>query len=108
MDAFGRKQATWLPYWKNQEVVTTDSNDTKVSLYSRGAEGLVAVVSNLGKEPREVTARLNLEALKLSGTLSAYDILNEEESDFPADGVIVRLLNPLEFRILWIRPSGMQ
>ncbi len=105
MDAFGRKEATWLPYWKNQEVVTTDSNDTKVSLYSREAEGLVAIISNLGKDSREIQVRLNLEALKLSGTLAAFDILREQETPFPADGVITQVLGPLEFCVLRIHPA---
>lgn len=106
MDSFGRHQATWLPYWRNRDVVTTDSNDTKVSLYSRDGAGLVAIVSNLGKEPREVQARLNLEALRLTGALTAFDIINEHESAVPQDGVIVQTLGPLEFRAFWIRPAG--
>jgi len=106
MDAFGRQQATWLPYWRNQDAVTTDSNDTKVSLYSRGAMGLVMILSNLGKDAREVQARLNLQALQLGGALTALDIITEEESAVPADGVITQELDPLEFCVLWIRPAG--
>ena len=100
------QQAQLVALLEEPDAVTTDSNDTKVSLYSRGAMGLVMILSNLGKDAREVQARLNLQALQLGGALTALDIITEEESAVPADGVITQELDPLEFCVLWIRPAG--
>jgi hypothetical protein len=106
MDLFGRKQAKWMPCWANQDVVSTDSNDAKVSIYSRGEDGLVAIVSNLGKDPREVQASFNLKALGLPETFAAWDILNEREIPIAPDGVIKQNLQPLDFRAIWIKPKA--
>lgn len=103
MDRFGRKQARWLPYWSNQEYVSTDSAETKVSLYSRGEDGLVAIVSNLAEKPREVEVRLNRQALGLPENLTAWDIVNEHDMPLTAEPGIRQSLNPLEFRAIWIR-----
>ena len=108
LDRFGRKQAKWLPYWENQDFVVADSNDTKVSLYSRGKDGLIAIVSNLGKDPRDVQVRLNLKALGLPEALAARDILNEEEVTLTPDGAIQQKLNPLDFRVIQIGPPESQ
>jgi len=103
MDLFGRKQAKWLPYWNNQDYVTTDSNDTKASLYARGKDGAVIVFSNLGKENRTVQVRLNLKRLELPETLNARDIVNECPVSISPEGGIEQTLKPLEFRAVWIK-----
>jgi hypothetical protein len=105
MDLFGRHQAKWMPYWENRQWVTTDSNDTKVSLYSRDEEGLVAVISNLGKEARKVQAHFNLKELGLPESLTARDIINEQDVALTVDGSFEETLNSLDFRVVWIKPK---
>ncbi len=106
MDEFGRHQAAWLPYWNNEDAVTTDSGGAKVSLYSRGSQGVVAVIANLAREPRVVQVRLNLENLQLSGELSAWDVISERDIGVTAEGVIQQRLNSMDFRVIWVRPTG--
>jgi hypothetical protein len=104
MDRFGRKQAKWLPYWNNQDYVATDSNDTKASLYTRGKDGVMVIVSNLGKDPRDVQVRLNLKSLGLPGGVSARDVLNDQEVPITQEGAIQQKLNPLDFRVIKVAP----
>jgi hypothetical protein len=104
MDEFGRHQAKWLPYWNNRDAVTTDSDNTKVSLYSRGGKGVVAVMSNLAGDPRDVQVRLNLQNLQLSGELSVWDVISEHDVSLSAEGLIEQKLNPLDFRVIWVKP----
>ena len=71
MDDFGRKRATWLPYWDNEKYVTTDAPEVKVSLYNRPGQGVMAVISNLGRDQRQAQVTFNLAALKQSQALAA-------------------------------------
>ncbi|MFH0795444.1 MAG: glycoside hydrolase domain-containing protein [Candidatus Omnitrophota bacterium] len=89
MDEFGRKQAEWLPYWKNKEYVTVNSGSTDVyvSLYRHPKNGVLAVVANLGTGNTKVKIQLNLQNLKLKGKLSAYDKLEFCDNN-TYDGVI--------------------
>jgi hypothetical protein len=84
--------------------VTTDSDNTKVSLYSRGGKGVVAVMSNLAGDPRDVQVRLNLQNLQLSGELSVWDVISEHDVSLSAEGLIEQKLNPLDFRVIWVKP----
>ncbi len=102
METFGRHEAQWHPYWDDQKFVQTDGNDTKVSLYTRGKQGVVAVVSNLGQERRTVHATLQLDALGLSGTLEGKDVVNECAVPISGDGGISFDLNALDFRVVLI------
>lgn len=106
MDEFGRHQATWQPYWSNANAVTTDSENTKVSLYSHSGKGVLAIMSNLAGEPRDVQVRLNLENLQLSGELSAWDVIAGRGITVTADGLIKQRLNALDFRVILVKPTA--
>ncbi|MFN3077821.1 MAG: glycoside hydrolase domain-containing protein, partial [Alphaproteobacteria bacterium] len=49
-DEFDRKGAEWLPYWKNARYVKAEPEGVFVSLYRHPKNGVLAIVSNLGKE----------------------------------------------------------
>jgi hypothetical protein len=78
MDAFGRDKARWLPYWKNSDLVRPEHEAVKVSLYTRGKEGALLVVSNLSAEARTATVELNLKRLGLSAGAKAINARTSE------------------------------
>jgi hypothetical protein len=75
-DAFGwGDDVAWLPYWKNQDLVTLAPADPNVvcTLYRRPGKVLAVVMNNTDAE-RDVTVTLNLEKLGLpAGTATALD-----------------------------------
>ncbi|NPV08743.1 MAG: LamG domain-containing protein [Anaerolineae bacterium] len=78
MDAFGRKEAEWLPYWRNQGFVQVSPEGALASLYRHPENGVLMVLSNLGRRSAPVTARLNLEQLGLGVGAIATDAMSGE------------------------------
>ncbi|OGG46348.1 MAG: hypothetical protein A3F84_13475 [Candidatus Handelsmanbacteria bacterium RIFCSPLOWO2_12_FULL_64_10] len=106
MDAFGRKEAEWLPYWRNEEYVRCAPKGAYVSLYRNPKNGALAVVSNLGGSEAEVRVALNARRLGLkASSLRVVDALRNRP--IPATGEGIRLrLKPLEWRLLWVRENA--
>lgn len=92
MDEFGRRQADWLPYWSNQQVVHVEPEACKVSIYNRGPKGAVIIISNLGEAAADVRLALKSEALKLPAGTMARDILSGEQLSW--DGATLRTAIP--------------
>ena len=103
MDRFGRKKALWLPYWRNREYVTVSPSEVKVSLYSRGALGLAAVVADMGESRSRAEIRFNLKKLKLPGKPTARNALSGKTIEM-RDGVIHLELDSLDFRVIELKP----
>ncbi|MFQ6096305.1 MAG: glycoside hydrolase domain-containing protein [Armatimonadota bacterium] len=78
MDDFGRKRARWLPYWANAEYVSASPDAIKVSLYSHGRRGVLAVVSNLSADEVRAQVRLSLGRLGLKANVTARDRITDE------------------------------
>jgi len=102
MDEFGRKQARFLPYWNNAGVVKTSAPEIKVSIWTRGAEGSMLVVSNLGKEERAVVVDLDLERLGLKPGARAIDALTGQPVSLK-DGKLELTLGSLDWRMVRVR-----
>ena len=100
-DEFGRKQAEWLPYWRNEEYVTVEPEGAYASLYRHPKNGVLAVISNLGREAAAVTARLNIESLGLGGDPSARDALTGEAVALDA-GAFTITLAVLGWKVVWL------
>ncbi len=101
-DTFGRKQARFLPYWNNADVVQPEHAAVKVSIHSRGAQGALVIVSNLSDEPRTAAVRLNLAKLGLAKTVQATDALRggavalkDGRCEVPLDG--------FDYAIVWVK-----
>lgn len=73
MDAFGRREASFLPYWSNGDVARVTPDRCYVSIYSRPGTGALCVVSNLSANAADVTVSLDLARLKLPPDVSAWD-----------------------------------
>jgi hypothetical protein len=102
MDDFGRKEADWLPYWRNGEYVRSDSRDLKVSLYNRPGRGTVAVISNLGDASYTGTVTFDLRRLQQPGALNAVDAMTGRELTM-AGNVLNVALGPLDYLVVWLK-----
>jgi hypothetical protein len=99
-DDFGRKDAEWLPYWRNSDYVSAAPADLVVSLYRHSKHGVLMEVFNAG--PGEVSGEvtLNLNALKLKAA-AAHDALTGDA--IALDGGKLQLtLSSLGWRLLWV------
>jgi len=103
-DEFGRKEARWLPYWKNAEYVAAGPEGAYVSLYLHPKNGVLAVISNLSRKEQEVSVRLNLDRLGLRGGPLAGKALFGKNIEIARDGVIKMRLPSLGWKAVWIRP----
>jgi hypothetical protein len=102
-DRFGRKEASWRPYWRNGEVVKASAG-AYVSLYHHPANGVLAVVSNLTSRRMACAVRFDLDALNLK-TVAGYDALSGRavrlhrgKMEFP--------LPSLGWKLVWIKPES--
>ena len=101
-DAFGRQEATWLPYWNSEKAVKCSSPSVQVSLYNRPGQGPIAVIVNVGGEKCEANVDLSRAELKLPADLIAHDILTDKP--VPMDGTCLKVsLGPLEHAVVWVK-----
>jgi len=102
MDQFGRKEATWQPYWSNAKLVTVTPAEVYVSLYRHPKSGVLLVVDNLGRQEAEATVKLNATALKLPKTVTARDGLTDEAIEMKAGAMVMRLPS-LGWKTVWVK-----
>ena len=103
MDRFGRKQAQWLPYWRNDKFVQVSGRDVYVSMYRHPENGVLAVISNVSSKKVSADVRFNLRRLNLeSGTLSVHDPMTDRGVK-AYDGEFKCRLGALGWRLLWIK-----
>jgi hypothetical protein len=102
MEDFGRKKAKLLPYWNNADFVTTNSPDIKVSVWSRGAEGAMLVISNLGKVRTDATVTFNSKTLGLKPSAQAIDAASKAPISM-RNGQITIPLDSLDWRMVRVK-----
>lgn len=107
MEAFGRKQAQFLPSWNNAAYVQVAPEHCYVTLYSRGKQGVMCVVSNLGSQRAQVKVRLNLPRLKLPASVQAVDALTGDPIAV-AQGTFEVALESFDYVLVQVmpRPGG--
>jgi len=112
-DDFGRKDAEWLPYWRNAEyvAVTPRGTDTEpgafVSLYRHPRNGVLAVVSNLSRKEENVEVRFNLERLGLTGAdIGAADALSGEPLNMENGRIRLGKMESVSWRLVWLKRAG--
>ncbi len=102
MDAFDRRNAEWIPYWRNRRYVSVSPKNAFASIYRHPENGVLAVVSNMDGKRRDVTVELNMKKLGLGTAPSAEDIL--KNNTVPVrDGVLRFSLSSLEWKLIHIR-----
>jgi len=102
MERFGRRQATWLPYWRNGDVVTVQPSAAYVSLYRHPRNGVLAVVYNYGARATEVTVALQRAKLGLAERVVATDALTGMALDCEG-GTLHLPLDSLGWQLVWLR-----
>jgi hypothetical protein len=102
-DEFRRKEAEWLPYWRNAEFVVAEPDGVYVSLYRHPLTGILVVVSNLGARETHAVVRLNKNRLRLENGILACDALTGAAIPV-ASGVIELGLKSLGWRIIKVSP----
>jgi hypothetical protein len=102
MDAFGRKDAEWLPYWENRACARTSARDSYVSLYRHPRNGVLAVVANLGKEPARIRLWLNAGRLGLPAGSGVTDALAGNTVPGSPGGIDLRMKS-LDWKLLWLK-----
>ena len=102
MDGFGRKEAQWVPYWRNADFVKTSPTGVQASLYIHPRNGVLAVVSNLTSKSAVANLRFDPSrpALPQSEAV-ARDALTQELLRMH-DGVVRFRLRSLEWRLVWV------
>ncbi len=103
-DAFGRHQATWLPYWENDRYVGCGPEGVKTSIYNRPGKGFMAVVVNTGSKECRAEAAFDLAALKQPTKLVARDVLTGKELPL-VEGRVSLPLGPLGFMFFRAEPQ---
>lgn len=102
MEAFDRKVAEWLPYWKNEDYVTVRPEEAYVSLYRHSKNGVLAMVSNLSRTELTIDVCINLSRLGLGKDAKAHDALTGDS--IPVDsGKIMIALPSLGWALIWLR-----
>jgi hypothetical protein len=102
MDSFGRQEAKWQPYWANADLVQATPASIKVSLYNRGAKGVMLVVSNLGNSAVEAAVTLNTKALGLPNKTMATDVLSGKSLFWTGNKLHIQM-EPLTFRLVLVK-----
>jgi hypothetical protein len=105
MDAFGRREASFLPYWSNGDVARVSPDRCHVSLYSRPGTGALCVVSNLGSATADVKVSLDLARLKLPRDVPAWDALSHRAVEL-SGGAFTVPLKPFDYAVVRLgRPA---
>jgi hypothetical protein len=104
MDEFGRQRAQWLPYWENGQFVRSTTADVKVSLYNRPGKGVVAVISNLGRQAAAGTVTFDLKRLQQPARLQAHDVMADKPLTLNGQDLPVAL-KPLDFVVVWLKAT---
>ena len=105
-DQFGKREATWLPYWENQQYVTTNSPDLKVSLYNRPGRGVIAIISNLGRASLRPQVTLNLAALKLAQPVVAQEVMTGSPVGLVEGRLDLPEMKSLDWAAVWVKPAA--
>ncbi len=102
MDAFGRKQSVWHPYWKNSSMVTVTGDKAYCSLYLRKGLGAMCVVSSFSKKNQKVAVKLNLKAMGLTKATSAVNMMTGQKLPLK-NGEFVLPTTGTDYGLVWVK-----
>lgn len=105
MEAFGRKQSRFLPYWNNAAYVRVAPEQCYATLYSRGKQGVMCVVSNLGPQEAPVQVTLNLKKLRLPARVQAVDALTGDPIPIQRGSFVVPLKS-FDYMLVQVTPRS--
>ena len=94
----------WYPYWHESQPATSDNPNVICSVYSRGAEGALLAITNLGQAPQNATVGLDLDALSLSVPLSSRACMADTVAPMSRPDTVDVALSAGAFELVWVRP----
>ena len=104
-DEFGCREAEFIPFWRNADVVGLNDERFYASLWLHRGKAALIVVSNLNGKATDVELTVALNELGLAGRrLRVYDALTDD--DYTVDGNVVHLTIPgAQYRFIRIEPT---
>ena len=102
MDAFGRKQAQFQPYWSNGSLVSVKGSKAYCSLYVRKNQGVMCVVSSFAKGKQDVAVKLNLQAMGLTKATTATNMMTGEKLKLQ-NGQFTLTTNDTDYGLIWVK-----
>lgn len=102
MDAFGRKQSVWHPYWNNAKLVSVSGDKAYCSVYLRKGLGAMCVVSSFSSKTQKLTVKLNLKAMGLTKATSAVNMMNGEKLPLQ-NGEFVLPTIATDYGMVWVK-----
>lgn len=74
LDAFGIIDSTFYPYWNNQDMVTSFSDDVKISVY-KNKDKILLGIANITNKDQQGNIKINMDTLGISGKIKAQSLL---------------------------------
>ncbi len=102
MDAFGKKQSKFKPYWNNADLVSVKGHKAYCSLYTRQGRSAMCVVSSFNTRAQKVSVKLNLKAMGLSHASSAVNMMTGEKLKL-VDGEFVLPTTGIDYGLVWVK-----
>jgi hypothetical protein len=105
-DEFGAEQAQKLFYYNNHDYVTVSGEQCYATLLRNPKTGVLAFVSNLSRDKRDVTLQFELGKLGLAGRkLKAFDPLAGRSLTMTSDGRLTTPLDSQGWMYIWLQPA---
>jgi hypothetical protein len=101
-DAFGCKDATWIPYWESEKCLRANPPGVKVSLHHRPGKGVLAVIFNTAGQKCRAEVALDLAALRQPAGLAAVDVLSGKPVEHQK-GKLAVPLGPMEYAVIRLK-----
>ena len=106
-DRFRAHEAKKLFYWENQDYVRVSPEDCYATLLQHAYHGVLALVSNLRRDPQTVTVQFPLDNLGLRGKdLHVFDAMTNEAMPMAPDGKLSANLESEQWVYVWLRPNS--
>lgn len=106
-DRFDARGAEKLFYWKNAEYLKVTPEQCHATMFLHPKNGVLAFVSNLGKDAQTATVQFNMEKLRLKNQkLDVFDALTDAPVAMTADGKLSLPLGSEEWVYVWLRPAA--
>ncbi len=102
MNAFGKKQSLWHPYWNNSSLVTVKGEKAYCSLYLRKGISAMCVVSSFSKQDQKLPVKLNLKAMGLTKATSAVNMMTGEKLPLKNGEFILPTIGT-DYGLVWVK-----
>jgi hypothetical protein len=103
-EAFGCREAEFVGYWENADLVSVSPSDCYVSLWKHPRNGVLAAVSNLSREAADIVVTAKGAALGLGDAFTAHDARHERPVPVRYQAFTVSLPSQ-QWTLVWLKPG---